>query len=72
MMPMAKWYEDSSRKTYTATYESDQDLTQELGIAVKHGWLPETTTRIHDRKRRNARDRVLGSRWSVTYVRKSR
>jgi hypothetical protein len=70
-MPVAKWYEDPTRTTYTTTYESDQELTQELGIAVKYGWLPETTARIHDRNRRNARDREFGSRWSVTYVRKS-
>lgn len=67
---MSTWYEDQSLQTYTTTYESDQELNEEIIAAFDHGWLPERAVRIR-RQNLHRRDRVSGSPWSVTWVRKN-
>lgn len=41
---MAKWYQDSTRLTYVATYSSDKDAQKELEAAAHYGWTPQGTT----------------------------
>ncbi len=67
---MPTWYEDQTLQTYTTTYESDQDLNEEIIAALDHGWLPERVDRVRPRNLRRG-DRVSGSAWTVTWVRKN-